>query len=84
MIPPALVNGHGNEGHHERRRRICNILFSNIVLLSPSVLFPSVQSRLCVLRPFFRVCTVVHRLPADSPALLSLTRFTARYTPPDQ
>jgi hypothetical protein len=82
MIPLALVNGHGNEGHLERRRRICNILFSNIVLLSPSVLLPSVQSRLRV--PFFRVCTVVHRLPADSPALLSLTRFTARYTPPDQ
>jgi hypothetical protein len=54
------------------------------VLLSPSVLFPSVQSRLRVLRPFLRVWTVVHRLPADSPVFLTLAGFTARYTPPDQ
>ena len=49
--------------------------------ISPSVLFPNVQSPLCVLYPFLRVCTVVllvHRLPADFPALLTLVRFTAR------
>ena len=40
--------------------------------ISPSVLFPN------VLHPL-RVCTVVHRLSADSPALLTLARFTARY-----
>jgi hypothetical protein len=46
--------------------------------ISPSVLFPNVQSPLCVLHPLLRVCTVVHRLPADSPALLTPARFTAR------
>jgi hypothetical protein len=36
--------------------------------ISPSVVFPNVQS-LSVLHPPSRVCTVVPRLPADSPAL---------------
>ena len=46
--------------------------------ISPSVLLPNVKSPLRVLHPPLRVCTVVHRLPADSPALLTLARFTAR------
>ena len=42
--------------------------------ISLSVLFPNVQSLLRVLH-LFCVCTVVHRLPADSPVLLTLAHF---------
>ena len=42
--------------------------------LSPSVVLPNVQS-LSVLHSLSRVCTVVPRLPADSPALFDSRAF---------
>ena len=42
--------------------------------ISPSVVLPNVQS-LSVLHSPSRVCTVVPRLPADSPALFDSRAF---------
>ena len=42
--------------------------------ISPSVVLPNVQS-LSVLHSLSRVCTVVPRLPADSPALFDSRAF---------